>query len=608
MLHVEFHRGLKMTKRMIILIVALGLLSTELCARIPMIFLRGKQHLEDGRYSEALLVFEQSLKDPLVDERDELTIRREMANAYIGLRDWQSAERELRAVLKGARDERQKAIIEELIAIVSAPEDPSVRKINLGPAVNSQYDELAPVISPDGRTLFFIVDGQPEGFGRQDIFFSTKTERGDWTTAQNIGRPLNTEWHDGILSISPSGTSALVAGVYNRDGTKSSGFSVAQMAGGTWRFPEPLNIENYYNKNRLTSASMSQCGKFLLMALEREGGYGDLDIYVSRAIPDGRNRWSAPMNLGSDINTRGADGTPFLASDGKTLYFSSNGRVGLGSHDMYKSVRLDDSWKNWSKPVNLGKQINTPGWDAYYTIPAQGDVAYFVSSEAGGYGGSDIWMVTLPHTARPGAVVTVSGRVMEPDSTPVGATISWEKLATGANVGSVLSDDITGWYMIVLPVGEAFGYVAEKSGYLPSSAHLDLSQVEAFGEVHHDIFITPIARGAQTILKNVFFDFDKATLRPESIGELNRVRAFLEDNPSFIVEIAGHTDSIGTVDYNLRLSRDRANAVAEWLIENGIDERRLTVVGYGKSHPIADNATEEGRQENRRVIFKIIDM
>ncbi len=588
--------------------IAICLFTATLSARLPVIFLKGKQLFEEGRYEEALRVFEQSGKAPGVDRRDEIKIQREIANVYIAMRDWNAARRELEAVLAAIGDERQKEPILELLRIISAPEDPNVKKVNLGASINSPYEELAPVISPDGKTLYFIVDGNPASFGKQDIYFSEKNSSGQWNKAENIGKPLNTNWHDGVLSISPSGTAALLAGVYNTDGSKSSGFSIANISGGFWRDPEPLEIADYYNKNRLTSAFLAHGGNILLLALEREDGLGDLDIYVSRAFPDGSNRWSAPMNLGSDINTRGTDGTPFLAADGKTLYFSTNGRVGLGSQDMYKSERLDDSWKRWSKPENLGKQVNTAGWDAYYTIPASGEVAYFVSSAEGGFGASDIWMITLPSEARPGAVVTVSGRVMEPDSTPVGARISWERLAGGEKMGSVMSNDITGEYMIVLPVGEAFGYVAEKADYLPSSANLDLTSAEAYSEIHHDIFISPFRKGAQTVLKNIFFDFDKYTLRPESIGELNRVKSILDENPKLVVEIAGHTDSLGTEAYNKKLSTDRAAAVAGWLIEKGIDSRRLKVEGYGKSQPIADNSTENGRQENRRVVFEIIDL
>jgi len=205
-------------------------------------------------------------------------------------------------------------------------------------------------------------------------------------------------------------------------------------------------------------------------------------------------------------------------------------------------------------------------------------------------------------------VVTVSGKVMEPDSTPVGTRISWERLSDAKNMGYANSDDVTGDYMIVLPVGESFGYVAQKDGYLPASAHLDLTDVEAYQEVHHDIIITPIEKGAQTTLKNIFFDFDQATLRQESMGELNRVKNFLLEHPTITVEIAGHTDSVGTESYNKKLSKDRAQAVADWFILNGIESSRLQPVGYGESEPIADNNSEEGRSKNRRVVFEILDL
>ncbi len=580
--------------------------AATLLARMPLEFQRGRRALEERRYDDALRDFETSLKQRGVTEQETARIHRAMAQAYIGMKDWDSASEQLKLVLAKTQGGRAKEDAEELLRIITAPEDPNVKVVNLGPAVNSRYEELSPVISPDGKTIYFIVDGSPHGFGKQDIYFSRKGEDGEWRPSENIGQPLNTEGHDGILSISPDGTSALLGGKYLPGGRKGNGHSMAFMKGGKWRDPEDVVIHDYYNDNLLTSAFLSTSGKYLFLALERKEGYGDLDIYISFKNTDGS--WSAPLNLGSTVNTSGTDGTPFLATDEKTLYFSSNGHVGLGSQDMYKTERLDDTWTNWSKPENLGKQVNSAGWDAYYTIPAQGDIAYFVSSAKGSIGMSDIWMITLPQTARPGAVVTVSGRVMTPDSIPLGADISWEKLATGENMGTAKSNDVTGEYMIVLPVGEAYGYVAEKANHLPASENLDLTTAEAYAEIRHDIILTPIKRGAQTVLRNIFFDFDEATLRQESIGELTRLKELLADSPKLIVEIAGHTDSVGTAAYNIKLSTERAQSVASWLVENGIAESRMKVKGYGESQPIADNATEEGRQKNRRVVFEILDL
>ncbi len=590
----------------IILLFLITVLIAPLFARMPMLYQKGIKAMEDRRYEDALESFEDCLDKPGIGIREKLKIRGMIARAYIGLEDWDSAAEELKWALSKSQGGRKKEAVEELLEIITASEEEGVVIENLGPSVNSRYEELAPVISPDGRTIYFIVDGSPHGEGKQDIYFSRLDENGEWLPAENVGPPLNTKGHDGILSVSPDGTSALLGGVYRGDGSKGNGHSIARMKGGRWRDPEEVKIDDYYNNNQLTSAFLSTSGKYLLLALERRDGQGDLDLYVCFKKGDGS--WTAPKSLGSDINTDGTDGTPFLATDDKTLYFSSNGRVGLGSQDMYKAERLDDSWTNWSRPENLGKQVNSAGWDAYYTIPAQGDIAYFVSSGEGSIGMSDIWKITLPQKARPGAVVTISGRVMEPDSTPVGADISWERLATGENMGTAHSNDITGEYMIILPVGEAYGYVAEKENYLPSSENLDLTEAGAYAEIHHDIIITPIKRGAQTVLKNIFFDFDEITLKPESVGELNRLKELFGDNPNIEVEIAGHTDSVGTKSYNLKLSRGRAQSVADWLIENGIALSRLTVMGYGESQPIADNATEEGMQQNRRVVFEVIDL
>jgi len=268
--------------------------------RLPILFKKGENDLDDGRYKEALEVFEECLDKPGMRLREEVRIRRAMVQAYIGLKDWDSAARELRWLINKTESSSAKQPLEELLKIIIAPEDPGVVVENLGPAVNSRYEELAPVISPDGKMLYFIIDNPPTGIGKQDIYFSKFGDNGRWQPAENIGQPLNTKSHDGVLSISPDGTTALLSGVYRRDGSKDNGYSLARMRGGRWRNPEEMDIIDYYNKNQYTSAFMSANGKTLLLALERDDSYGDLDIYVSSnnyyIIPDCEYR-ASPLSV-----------------------------------------------------------------------------------------------------------------------------------------------------------------------------------------------------------------------------------------------------------------------------------------------------------------------
>jgi len=275
---------------------------------------------------------------------------------------------------------------------------------NLGRNVNSPYPDMLPIISPDGRTLYFARKNAPENLGaekKDDIYFSEKLPNGQWSVAKNIGAPLNTDEHNFVCAISPDGKTMYLANRYDYR-TEGNGVAVSyRQNNGTWSKPKPLNINNMYNLNKFACYHVSLDEKVMVMAIERSDSYGDMDLYVSFRYADGN--WSEPMNMGADLNTAGAEASVFLAADGKTLYFASNGHAGYGDFDMFMSKRLDNSWKNWSTPVNLGEKINTPGRDIYYTIPASGDYAYY-SSDRMGYGYNDLFRILLPKELRPDAV------------------------------------------------------------------------------------------------------------------------------------------------------------------------------------------------------------
>jgi OmpA-OmpF porin, OOP family len=280
---------------------------------------------------------------------------------------------------------------------------------NLGPNVNSAYPDMLPIISPDGKTLYFARKFAPENFGaekRDDIYVSELNTVGQWTKAQNIGAPLNNDAHNFVCAISPDGNTMYLANRYDYR-SEGSGVSVAyRKRDGSWSKPSPLDIRNMYNKSKFACYHVSLDGKTMVMAIERDDTYGDMDLYVSFRYADGS--WTEPMNMGVDINTAGAEASIFLAADGKTIYFSSNGHAGYGDFDMFMSRRLDNTWKRWTEPVNLGPKINSTGQDIYYTIPASGDYAYF-SSDANGYGQHDIFRIQLPAELRPEAVNISAG-------------------------------------------------------------------------------------------------------------------------------------------------------------------------------------------------------
>ncbi|MEJ5245211.1 MAG: OmpA family protein [Bacteroidota bacterium] len=490
---------------------------------------------------------------------------------------------------------------------INQPENVSYEeKINLGENVNSKYAELGPVITPDGTTLYFTRDQHPDNTGEnkdQDIWYSSSDSLGNFSPAQNMNAPINNEWNNFAIGISQDGNVLYLGNVYNTDGTQSKGLSRSFLTDSGWSFPQKIEIEDYYNLGRFSSFSFSTNGKVLIMSVERRDGYGENDLYVSFLQENGV--WSKPLNLGSDINTAASEDTPFLAADGATLYFSSSGHLGYGSNDMFVARRLDDSWQRWTEPMNLGKPINSRGWDGYYSLPASGEFAYFVSNE-NSIGREDIFKIKLPTEYRPYNVVLIKGKVLNAKTKkPVEATIKYEYLENGKNAGIAKSNPKTGEYVITLPGGHRYAYYAVANGFLALNENIDLSSLEQYKEIRRDLLLVPIEIGQKVVLNNIFFEYGKYELLEESFAELERVKQFMLEYPNIKISIEGHTDNIGSLSYNMQLSQNRAKAVRDWLVGNGVEASRIKYKGYGPKKPIATNSTEEGRSRNRRVEFEI---
>lgn len=483
---------------------------------------------------------------------------------------------------------------------------------NLGPNINSPHGEFSPKISPDGKYLFITRDGHPQNVGDpnddQDIWFSELQEDGSWGLAKNIGTPLNTGNYNFVSSVSPDGNTILLGNVYNYfDGSYSVGTSISYRSRGGWAFPKKQNIEKYENINDYVNYFLSQDGKILLMAIQkkkRKENFGDLDIYFCRNL--GENKWSEPENIGPDINTVGTDAGIFLASDGVTMFFASDGHGGYGDSDIFMTKRLDDTWTKWSKPINLGPKINSEDYESNFTIPASGDYAYFASSK-NSYGEEDVFRIKLPQEAQPDPVVLVTGHVLNKKTNePVQASITYELLFEGEEVGIARSEPDNGNYNIVLPYGKNYGFRAYASGFYAISENLDLSTISEYKNIKKNLYLVPIEVGEVVRLNNIFFETAKSELKDESIPELNRVIKLLKENSAIKIELGGHTDNIGSAKSNQKLSQDRAQSVVDFLTKGGISKGRLGANGYGESSPIATNETEEGREWNRRVEFKII--
>ena len=495
--------------------------------------------------------------------------------------------------IKVTKQQKQIALVQSGI--------PYTEPVRLSDKVNSaDYSEVAPVISADGKTLFVDRKGTPENTfnkDQDDIWFSELDQNGEWTQLKNIGPPLNNEGHNFVISISPDNNTVLVGNTYKEDGSAlTQGVSISRKTSTGWEIPKALNIEGYYNDNEYVSYFLAADNKTLLMSIENKDGFGEKDIYVSFVKDDGS--WTKPLNLGSTVNNWGDESNPFLAADGTTLFYSTDGQPGYGGTDVFVTHRLDDTWLNWSKPLNLGKPINSPNWELGYFLTAKGDYAYLAS-------GGDIYKVVNPE--RPEPVVLISGKVFNKKTKePMSANIRYSDLTRNEELGNAISNPVTGEYKIVLPIGRIYSFLAEHEGFYSIAENIDVKTLADYKEINKDLYLTPIEKGQTIRLNNLFFEFNKSALKTESYAELDRLFTILKNNPEMKIEIGGHTDDVGSDEYNLNLSRERANAVITYLVGKGTTADRLTAKGYGESKPEVPNTNDENRATNRRVEFRIL--
>lgn len=508
-----------------------------------------------------------------------------------------------------------------IIANISIPELLSKGLIveRLDENVNSDFSELNPLLSPDGKTLYFSRRNHPENMGgvtdKEDIWYSELGADGKWTLAKNMGPQFNNENPNFINAVSatPDGKSVIIllGNKYQEKGKMVAGVSVSDNLNGNWSKPKPLNIENDYNFNEKANYFMANTRTALLMSVEREDTQGGRDLYVSFQKND--SLWSEPLNLGDVLNTAGEETAPFLASDNKTLYFSSDGFSGFGGADVYMTKRLDDTWTNWSEPENMGGDINTKLNDLFFNIPSTSEYAYYSREVA--IDNADVYRVKLPVFMSPEPIVVVRGKLIDAKTgEPIAAKIIYEQLPEGKQIGIAQSNPETGEYEIHLPGGHLYGVRAEANGHISENQNLDLRNVTKDGQVQvqnmqlEPIEVARIEPDATITLNNIFFDFDQSTLRPESFPELNRIVTLMGDRGTLEVEISGHADATGPAEYNMTLSERRAKSVVRYLTEKGIAENRIKVSFFGETKPIESNETKEGRRKNRRVEFKILKL
>ncbi len=497
--------------------------------------------------------------------------------------------------------------------------------------LNSVLDEQSPVLSPDGRTLFFTIANHPQNVGGKkdlgDIWQSILIGN-EWSSPIHAGPVLNNKEYNAVAGISADGSTIFLLGHYNPSGdVKTQGIAVSVNRGSGWSAPENISIPYFLNKNPTISGHINKAGNVFVFAGESFSTLGVEDIYVS--VKDGKGKWSEPKNLGRNINTSFQEWSPWLSEDTRFLYFASNGRQGYGSFDIYFAQRLDDTWAKWSAPVNMGAGVNSEGRELFYIPFPKQEIALFTSTRnSDGYG--DIKMYRPPkealdslmkkfEEAPPDTVVKLVEIIRDkPIASEEKSVRVWGKV-TDVNTGNPISANVSfhsdadfqvvagpeGVFSINVPSVDEYSIKVEAPGFVGSFEKLDIRTFE-MKELEMNFKLQPVAVGATVNLKSVLFQQSTANLLDESYDELNMVVDFLKTNPAVEIELAGHTDNRGLQVHNMRLSRERVEKVKEYLVSKGVDGKRITGKGYGGIKPIADNDAEVTRRLNRRVEFTIV--
>ncbi len=513
--------------------------------------------------------------------------------------------------------------------------------------VHRNMTAFNPKVTPDGNQMFWTTLIEKKKNSTQKIWYSELDENGFWKPGIQLTEPLNNETPSAVISALPGGNELFVFGSFaeeeilknleremDREHKKiikesknereyKLRFADLQIiyqrqldriynrvplyktykSGNSWTNPKPISFPDFYNLYKkednpnqqvFGGSALSGSGKVLIYSVMQSDNLGKLDLYIS--IADSNGNFPLGKNLGRTINTKEEEMAPFLASDDRTLYFSSNGHNGLS---IYFTQRVGDGWGNWTNPLEISKNLQGVN---FFTIPASGNWAYISKNGL-------LFMAYLPKEFRPKPVVLVKGKVRNEKGEPIDAEILFESLKNNEIVGRTISESNKGKFSIVVPHGERYGFVAKKNGYLPVHKNIDLRNSDnLYKEVDVDITLPEIKKGKEIVINNLFFDTKKFEISKDSEPELDRLAEILKDNKSIKVSIEGHTDDVGGEKNNLELSRARANSVTEYLkSKHKIGNDRLSSKGFGEKKPVAENSTPENRAKNRRVIFRILE-
>ena len=476
---------------------------------------------------------------------------------------------------------------------------------NMGEAINSQFDEYLPALTADEQTII-ITRKEPRKPtttaltpDEEDFYISTRKD-GHWQMASRVQEPLNSTDNEGAQCISQDGR-FIVFTICGEKGMGSCDLYWSKKVGNKWSKPRNLG-SNVNSKYWDSQPSFSIDGRTLYFSSNRPGGKGGRDIWKTTLGNDGR--WSKAENMGDSINTAMDEVSPFIHYDDQTMYFASNGHVGMGGFDIYYTRKTSDS--TWSSPTNIGYPINTDSDELNLVVGAGGKMAIFSSDKLNGMGGHDLYTFELYEQARPIAATFMKGKVYDHETQkPLEANFKIIDLENGKEIVSASADPVLGSFLISLPVNKNYALNVSVDGYLFHSENIELMSGTPEKPFEKNVPMKKLLVGSSVVLRNVFFETNKYDLKEESQAELLKLYEFMTNNASVAIEISGHTDNVGNDADNLTLSENRAKAIYNFLIDQGIEASRLSFKGYGEQQPIDTNDTEEGRANNRRSEFKI---
>ena len=504
---------------------------------------------------------------------------------------------------------------------------------------SSLYDEIAPIVSHDGQTIYFTRVGHPDfdktlevngknmsltlspsqydvylakiyskisgnrirNAGKsaynQDVWIA-QFEGNEFQSLTHPGPPLNNALPNSICALTPDNDAFLVLNQFMPGGGMDEGFSIIQKKGSNWSFPKPVTIENYYTTGKDVNVTMSPDGEVLIMSLQRTDGYGQNDLYVS--FKNAVGGWTEPMNLGKNLNSKLSEDTPTISADKKTIYFSSNRTNTMGGRDIFRSRRNSDNWTDWTVPRRFIAPINSNQDDSQPFFNDRTGYLYFTSNRAGS---ADIYRVKVATPKRD--EVLVKGKII---NALTNEPMAGKVLYGPDNLGHFLRyfKSKNGQFEFRIPKGQTFKVSAEQPHFLSPYQTIITKKEKYYATQEITLLMTPIQKNMEIKIAPIYFKQSESTILSNSFAALDNLLKTLQDNPAIHIQINGHTENKGDPQFLLDLSESRAFAIKRYLMDKGIDSARLVTKGYGGTRPVRISKREDLRQQNRRVEVRIM--